>query len=100
MVVKLPAIVDDAFEIKPLVYVWSDAHVFAVERSVSPETRHVPFTEKQPEAMFTPFAAVVVADPAMLRLATERLPEKVEVELAPTTLMTPWIVEVPVVLPC
>ena len=47
-----------------------------------------------------PFPAVDVADvPVRLRYVADSPPENVEVELVPDTLMNPWNVEVPVVLP-
>ena len=51
--------------------------------------RQLPFTEKHPPAILMPLAKVEVAVFDTLRFCTERLPEKVEVELVPRTLRKP-----------
>ena len=59
--------------------------------------RQVPETEKQPVVMLRPLVYVDVAAPVTLRLATDTLPEKVEVEFTPPTLRNPYMVLVDVV---
>jgi hypothetical protein len=49
-----PVNVEEACERRPLWSVWRAVQVLAEERSWEFETRHVPFTAKQPEARFTP----------------------------------------------
>ena len=61
---------------------------------------HAPFTEKHPSEMSMPFWNVDVALPPTLKLLlTLRLPENVDVELIPVTLMNPWMVDVPIASP-
>ncbi|KKU77041.1 MAG: hypothetical protein UY04_C0064G0007 [Parcubacteria group bacterium GW2011_GWA2_47_7] len=95
---KTESWVDDA----PAEKSWSAVQVLAAESETPPlPVMHVPFIAKQPLARLNPLPAVEVAEvPERLRYVEVKPPENVEVELVPATFRNPWIVEVPVVLPC
>ena len=92
----------------PLVAVSVVASVHAVSMPVVPPVTlapppptQVPLMEKHPERRSKPLAAVEVAfAPVRFKYEAASAPENVEVELVPRTFRKPWMVEVPVVLPC
>jgi hypothetical protein len=110
-VVKLPATVDEDWDMNPFVILRSEektfvpAKVLLSTRSVDdaelplPFVMHVPFTAKQPPARLIPRANVEVAVvPVMLRYDAEMPPVNVEVAVPETltflTVRSPYNVEV------